>query len=321
MNMCFKIKSACFPFLIYALTALWAAGCKTPNTQSSNLADDSSPATVCNNSPAAVENLPTNLKPGPSCTELVEKFPTTNSSEQAEDKKVMCPFLRILKRTGLLDSEIEKNLKTASGKDSVAPITLAHLETVAEQIGCEGKACVAVATTVARNQNSLSPPQVDIGKLFAAPQRSSYQDQSKDRASHDCGYTFEFGDESVNDEARAATLRRFKALADKSGGKISIADLVEVKKESCRRDYQIYKAKGLLPFNPVDEAQQTLVPDSRDKMEVALIYAYLGGIDNGYITYEDIDNFFHGKFPPNKTRFLLDFPLLGLAQAAHAGMW
>jgi hypothetical protein len=308
--------------LLFAFALLSMAGCRTSAGTTSNPKDAGLlPMTQCSEGPIVAQNLPSHLKPGPTCAQLVEKFPAANAPESPDDKKVICPFLRLLKRTGLLDKEIENNLSIASDEKSVAPVSLAHLELVTGEIGCEGKACVAVAASVAKNQNSLSPPQVDIGRLFAAPTRASYSNQSQDRASHDCGYTFQFGDEAVNDETRTATLQRFKEIADKNAGRISIADLVAVKKESCQRDYKIYKAKGLLPFNLVDEAKQTLIPDSRDQMEVALIYAYLGGVDNGYLTYEDLSNFFYAKIAPNKTRFLLDFPLLGIAQAAHQGLW
>ncbi len=318
-----KFKSHPLVSLISALALVWSVGCKSAGDSESKSTNDGSTGKgiVCKDKPASIPNLPSYLKPGVTCAQLVEKFPNTERPESSDDKKIICPFLRLLKRTGLSDKEIEANLKTEAGKGAVAPVTLAHLKAVTDEIGCEGSACVAVAQSVAKNQNTFTPPQVDIGKLFAAPPRSTYNDTSKDRASHDCGYTFQFGDETVNEQVRITTMKRFKELADKNSGKITVEDLVTVKKEACRRDYKIYKTKGINPFNKVDDAKQTLVPDSRDETEVALIFAYLGGVDNGYISYESLDNFFHAKLAPTKTSFLLDFPLLGLGTEAHKKFW
>lgn len=299
--------------------------CKTSDgAQAKNLENTAELSDAgCKDTPAkVVAGSGPQLFPGPTCQELSKRFTRVYDKNEPEDKKVICPFLRLLKRTGLLDEEIQTNLAKSPHSKDIAPVTLAKLMNVTGEIGCDGAACVAVAQSVAKTQRIGEPAtSVDIARLFDAPPRSTFKDQSKDHASHDCGYTFQFADETVNDKVRDATMARFKEIADQNGGKIYIADLVKMKKESCKRDYLAYKASGKLPFNRVDEANKTLVPDSRDHTEVALIFAYLGGIDRGYVTHEDLDRFFHAQFPPNKTRMLLNFPLLGMAQAAFEGMW
>lgn len=300
--------------------------CKTDGTSdvmTEGSHDLSSAGNYCTATPAALPQIPAGRSPGPTCQELVAKFPTVSDPKHPEDRRVMCPFLRILKRTGLLDAEIDKNLKSSWATSGyVAPIYVTKVVSTTPEIGCQGIACAAVAEQVAISQNSGWPAlTVDIGKLFAAPPRATYTDRSKQRASHDCGYTFKFGDDSVNDQVRAATLARFNVIAGQNQGKIKLADLVQVKKEMCQRDYPLYKKSGLNPFSPVDETHQIMLPDNRDQIEVALIWAYLGGMDNGFITPEDLDRFFHASFPANKTRFFLDVKLLGDSMSAQKGMW
>jgi hypothetical protein len=68
-------------------------------------------------------------------------------------------------------------------------------------------------------------------------------------------------------------------------------------------------------------ASTELRDDGTRQTDVALIWAYLGGVEKGWITVTDLDHFFHGTVPPNKTRFWLDIKLLGDAMAAHKSMW
>ncbi len=313
------------PFVFSILAGVMPAACKTSSSESLAQGDQfqstgSNPAERC----AAPSNapFPSGRSPGPTCSEIVAKYPKVADANHPEDKKVMCPFLRILKRTGLLDQEISNNLGSSWAKDSVAPVGVIKISQTVPEIGCQGRACAAVAEQVAMSQNKGWPAlTVDIGKLFAAPPRETYTNPKQQRGSHDCGYTFQFGDSAVNPQVRTATLERFNALAAENGGKVKLEHLVQVKKEMCKRDFGLYKISKLIAFSPVDEKNATLLPDIRDHIEVALIWAYLGGMERGWFTVADLYHFFHGTIPPNKTKFFLDLKLLEDSKAAHKNMW
>lgn len=307
----------------FAVLLLTHYSCRSPADESKSKSENLDQGTEAYCAAQSKNPLPEGRKPGPTCQELVAKFPSVGDPNTPEDKRIICPFMRILKRSGLLEEEIAKNLKAPWAKDAVFPVSVLKLIGFTNQLGCQGIACAAVAEQAAMSQNKNWPAlTVDIGKLFAAPPRDQYKNRAKQqRASHDCGFTFQFGDESVNDEVRSATLSRFKAIAEQNQGQIKLADIVQVKKEMCKRDYAIYQGSGLNAFSPVDDKNQTLLADASDKVEVSLIWIYLGGVDNGFIRAPDLDRFFHASFPAHKTRYFLDLKLLGEVMKSHEEMW
>lgn len=82
------------------------------------------------------------------------------------------------------------------------------------------------------------------------------------------------------------------------------------KRDMCKRDF-VLSQNGTLPTkNPVSASGDTLEPGSADRTEVILIFTYLGGVDNGFVEYRDVERFFNGLMPENKTKFMLEGPLL-----------
>ena len=61
--------------------------------------------------------------------------------------------------------------------------------------------------------------------------------------------------------------------------------------------------------NAVDEENRTLIPGSTDVLEMALIFGYLGGVENGYVQIADIYRFLNARLPEKKTKFLFDTPM------------
>jgi len=204
----------------------------------------------------------------PTRAALVAKYPTIEQgSTRAENKKVLCPFQRMLERSGIYDAEILPQTTLTVPVQSVSDASF--------EFGCATSSCGTVATTIGTLQSGTG---IDLLRLHEAGS-----------ISHDCGLTFALNGSEVSDTVRDATLARLQSLAD-AQGHLSFDNLMTVKSEIC--------------------AAQGVKMKAAEKLEVKLIYAYLAGVDKGYILASDVDRFLHATMPVNKTSSWVDLTLV-----------
>lgn len=190
-----------------------------------------------------------------------------------ENKRVMCPFLRLMESSGAFAKDAAELANRLTAKIEV-PVK--KLVDTAFGFGCEG-GCDQVAALVSGAQHAQIPDHtennVDITNLHRAKP-----------ISHGCGLTFSSGGSEVDEARRGETLASLKAIADaKPGdqkGRLEYKDLYAVKIDTCNKE--------------------KVVITRPEQVEVDLIYAYLGGPDRGFVEYSDVDLFFHTKLPKTK---------------------
>jgi hypothetical protein len=201
----------------------------------------------------------------PDRDDLVARYPDVESgSPRPENKEVLCPFLRMIERSGLFDNE----------ESSVIPYGV--LSGATAEFGCGSVECRTVAQIASVGQGN--PAGVDIENLHESG-----------LIAHDCGLTFELGGTSISDTVRNATLARLAEFADENG-RLVYTDLQAVKLEIC-------------------EAQGVDISGAGN-LEVRLIFAYLGGVDRGYILHSDVVRFLHASMPETITEKLITAGLL-----------
>lgn len=195
----------------------------------------------------------------PTRDDLAAMYPDVLSdSTVAENPKILCPFLRMLNRAGLVDSE------STTGKQYVSTTELVSAST---KFGCSVRFCGGLAQGTAVAQPGLNG--IDIEALHTAR-----------AVAHECGLNFAYQGTEVDDTVRQTTLDALQELADDQG-RLSYSDLLAVKRGICEQQ----------------DVNMTLIGQS----EVKLIYAYLGGLDRGYIDFDDVERFFHAELPETLT--------------------
>lgn len=206
--------------------------------------------------------------PAPSSEQLVERFPSIGpDSTREQNEEILCPFLRMVERAGLLDDE-----------ESLT-VSVNTVATAAEDLGCSRVECTAIAQ-VASNGQGISG--VDLENLHEA-----------DGIAHECGFTFAEGGTAVSDEVRQATLDRLGELADEDGNLV-FDDIMTVKQEIC-------DSQGVEISGP-------------GRTEAQLIFAYLGGVENGVIAHSDVVSFLNAEMPETKTSRWVDASLLNAVE-------
>ena len=90
--------------------------------------------------------------------------------------------------------------------------------------------------------------------------------------SHDCGFTFEksAGQNGVSKARLESTLAKLLGRAD-ANGHLVYQDILDTKNEICSEEGVVISPPGLI--------------------EAQLIFAYLGGVEQGYVEYSDIERF------------------------------
>ncbi|MDF1764660.1 MAG: hypothetical protein P1U57_14765 [Oleibacter sp.] len=145
--------------------------------------------------------------------ELSAMYPDISAtSTKPEDAEILCPFQRLLKRSGILDDAIEK------GSFEIRNRTLTA---AAEVFGCTSVACgsaISYASTAQGNWRTIELDRLHEAGLL----------------SHNCGLQFDFGGITVSDTRRAATLNRLAELA--VDGRLVYEDLMTVKQETCDQE-------------------------------------------------------------------------------------
>lgn len=191
-------------------------------------------------------------------------------SLKPENKKIICPFHRMMERAGLYDS----SLKT----QGALYVTVAKVTEVAKKFGCMISGCGTVATAVSGGQ--LATFSTIFGSVNMTALHKSIG------ISHECGLTFPKGSSVVTDAHRMETIRRLSARAD-ANGNITLDDLNFVKEGICR--------------------EQGVSNNLVGQVEVKLIYAFLGGQERGFIEVKDVERFFFAELPKTIAAPNVDF--------------
>lgn len=198
----------------------------------------------------------------PTSEGLREAYPDLES-DRGGNPLILCPFLRMLERSGRLDEVINEDEAVANWR----------LKRAADDFGCDTlTACGPVIDTVSAGQciteeftlgklNPFRTPQVDLERLWDAPP-----------ISHECGFTFEngAGEFGVSAARLASTLAKLASRAD-DDGHLQYQDILDTKNEICAEEGVTATAPGLV--------------------EAQLIFAYLGGVERGFVEYSDVERF------------------------------
>ncbi len=192
---------------------------------------------------------------------LAAKYPQIEEgSLQPENKKILCPFHRMLERAGIYDADKKEQ--------SALTVSILKITSFAREFGCIIAGCGGVATAASAGQltqGTTTPGSVNVESLHTAL-----------GIAHECGLTFAKGGTEVSDTVRASTLA---ALAERtnSEGHLSYSDLEAVKLNIC--------------------AAQGVQNTSAGTIEIGLIYTFLGGNKRGFIDYADVERLFHAELP------------------------
>ncbi|CAB9510659.1 expressed unknown protein [Seminavis robusta] len=227
----------------------------------------------------------------PSSEELLAAYPALETTEREGNPLILCPFLRMLERSGRLD-EVEQE----SGEQIIEN---RDLKRAANDFGCDTTtACGPVIDTVSAGQclteefslsnlNPFKPSVVDLERLWEAPP-----------VSHECGFTFEngLGENGVSATRLESTLAKLLDRAD-DNDHLVYQDILDTKNEICAEEGVIISAPGLI--------------------EAQLIFAYLGGVERGYVEYDDVAGFLaiDSKMPQTKAARPISAPYLLLVNA------
>ena len=201
-----------------------------------------------------------------SSEELVAKYPALEGGERAGNPLILCPFLRMLERSGRLD-------EADADTDDAQHIKTRDLKDAADEFGCDTTtACGPVIDTVSAGQqvtegfsfswfNPFRSQEVDLERLWDAPP-----------ISHECGFTFEngAGENGVSDDRLTSTLASLASRAD-ANGQLVYQDILDTKNEICDGEGVEISAAGLI--------------------EAQLIFAFLGGVERGFVDYADVEGF------------------------------
>jgi hypothetical protein len=210
--------------------------------------------------------------------ELRNDYPNIDDgSTRLENKKILCPFHRLMERAGKYDSS------AAASVTGQILVKVADLVAAAEEFGCKVSGCKPVAHAVSAGQNThLKDRAAKVAQFGKVNVTRLHKARG---IAHDCGLTFEKGGEVVSDARRDLSLQKLKALADAKPqaekGTLLLADIQQVKQEICA----------------LEGSKSTFAGE----FEMKLIFNYLGGNDRGFIEYSDVERFLHAKMPLTKS--------------------
>ncbi len=194
--------------------------------------------------------------------ELATKYPSIEEgSQKPENKKILCPFHRLLERAGLYNGN-------SSAWNSALLVNVLKITRATHEFGCDIGLCSSIATATSAGQ--IAEGASTFGKVNLEALHRVLG------VSHECGLTFAKGTSVVSDEVRNNTLAALFQRAD-SMGRLSLEDLKAVKQSIC-------EAQGV---------KNTFIGAG----EVGLIYTFLGGSDRGFVDYADVERFFHAELP------------------------
>lgn len=198
--------------------------------------------------------------------ELIKKYPSiAQDSTRSENKKIMCPYLRLIERSGFFDDY-------DFSKEPELIVKIRELLKGTKEFGLGLFSARLVATAVSSGQTvsgSSSFGKVNLEALHTAK-----------GVAHECGITFAKNAIEIDDFTRVSTLQRLKELSE--NGKLTLDNLMTVKKEICHFQGVSMSLAG--------------------KVEMGLIFKYLGGEDRGYILYSDVELFLNTYMPDYKSK-------------------
>lgn len=295
-------RFACYAALIIGGTAsVWACKSRDGELTSASATSDSGAVNSQCRTTVKQPNDPAGLPYGPMCEQIIATYPAIEDDHNVEDKRVLCPMLRMVNRSKRLAANIADNLASGAFLSDALPVTIRNLIGAVAEFGCNAPDCGAVAVGVSAGQQKKDPKTIDPAKDIVDISRL----HTAKGVAHDCGFTFAFNEVEVSDVTRNATLKILADRAAKKKGRISWDDLMETKRLMCKRDFDLATAAGLPTRNEKTADGKSLEPTKGDMVEVNLIYTYLGGVDNGYVLYSDVLRFFKAEMPLTKTRFLV----------------
>lgn len=225
----------------------------------------------------------------PTSDELMTAYPKLESNRTG-NPYILCPFLRMLERSGRLD--------TVQKGDSNYTVDNNDLKAAAEDFGCDSlTACGPVIDLVSSGQrgntgvwqwlsvlNPFDTPTVDLERLWDAPP-----------VSHECGLTYEggLGNMGVSEARLNSTMTKF-ALRMDANATLTLQDVVDVKLETC--------ADEGINWTPAGE------------VEAHLLFAYLGGVERGYVDYYDVERFLQVDNTVPSTKAALEITVFYIGQ-------
>lgn len=208
---------------------------------------------------------------GPDREALAKKYPSIEEgSRRPENKKILCPFQRLLERAGIYDASKKNQSGLYAG--------ILVIGKAAQEFGCKLVGCSAASTFVSGGQILSGTTHVGAVNLEALHKAVG--------SGHEGGFFYAKGGTVVSDEVRKRTLAMIQARAD-SMGRVSREDLEIVKQQIC-------------------DEQQVEYSEAM-KVEIVGIYSFLGGNDRGFIDYADVERFAHGELPKTLGEIELPF--------------
>lgn len=145
--------------------------------------------------------------------ELVEQYPSIEEgSTRDENLKIMCPFMRLMERSGFFDEQTKDS-------DSLT-VKTSMVVKGAKTFGCSGFDCGVLSHASAFMQRS-GERGIDLESLHNIPMFS-----------HECGFTYEYGASEVSETVRQNTIDRLSVLADEEGN-LTFDDIKAVQMAIC----------------------------------------------------------------------------------------
>lgn len=199
-----------------------------------------------------------------------------------ENISILCPFLRIMERY-----DVVTNIQPRQ------ELMYRTAETIrgARKLGAwnYGVTSPTIAVSSAQTTTRTSIPGfVNYAALHMAP-----------GVSHECGFTFDGSietDQQIQKKGKdveASTDARFNAVqVNDQVRRSTIGALASLQDEKGRLSYDAIKAVKLARCEEQGEEVS-----NAEKMEVGLMYTFLGGKERGFVDFSDVWRFFNGKLP------------------------
>lgn len=195
-------------------------------------------------------------------SQLLQAFPNMLDDDNLpEESEIMCPMLRMMRRTGVLPKSIR------DPHYSISSIIGAMTDNFGLSLSTRA-VVTGVATGMSMGQLvtfSTYPGFVNLDQLY-----------NVFIGSHGSGYTFDGGSTAVSPNITANTISALKQLED-SDGHLSFDDLKIVKEDAASsRDISV---------SPVS------------MFEAGFIWTFCGGEGRGYVETSDVERFLNGRMP------------------------
>jgi len=195
--------------------------------------------------------------------EFIESFPSVFLTNPEENDNILCPFIRLIERYGILTNE-----DSLIPQDDPNLYTITAVNRAAKKLGAGTFGVTAASKSVSVGQ--LTNGVTDLGHVNVT---SLHLAQG---VAHDCGLTFELGGTTVSDSRRSSTLAALEALQDENG-RLALQDLVDVKEGIC--------------------ADEGVEISGIEKLELMLMWTFLGGKVRKFIEYSDVERFLNAEIP------------------------